>query len=156
MAARAQEKAPPPLSFNRDVRPILSNNCFACHGPDEKVRKADLRLDTKEGALASVVVPGKPGESELVDRVSSKDADTVMPPPKSGKKLSPREIDVLTRWVKEGAAYANHWACVKPVRPTVPSISNHQSPIRNPVDAFILDRLQREGLRPSSEADRHS
>src|SRR5207237_559561 len=94
------------VDFNRDVRPILSNKCFACHGPDDKVRKADLRLDTKEGATADhdgrrAVVPGKPEASELVARITAQDSE-VMPPRKTGKKLSKAEIDVLNRWVKDG------------------------------------------------------
>src|SRR5262245_21773876 len=109
-----------PVDFNRDIRPILSNNCFACHGPDETVRKADLRLDTKDGAVADLgdhaaIVPGKVDESELVKRISS--TSKVMPPVKTGKKLGKAEIDTLTRWVKEGATYARHWAYVAPVRP---------------------------------------
>jgi mono/diheme cytochrome c family protein len=152
-AARGQDK---PIDFNRDVRPILSNNCFTCHGPDDKERKAKLRLDTREGATDSVVVPGKPDESELVRRVRAQDPAEVMPPPKTGKKLSPREIDILTRWVKGAAAYSDHWAYVKPVRPPVPEIRDPNSAVRNPVDAFLLARLQREGLRPSPEADRYT
>src|SRR5262245_33265536 len=117
------------VDFNRDVRPILSNNCFACHGPDEKVRKAELRLDTQEGATADLgdgaaVVPGKPDASELVKRVASTDRSELMPPPKTGKKLSKAEIDTLMRWVKEGAPYARHWAYVTPVRPELPAVKN--------------------------------
>jgi hypothetical protein len=152
-AAAGQEKA---IDFNRDVRPILSNNCFTCHGPDEKERKAKLRLDTREGATDSVVVPGKPESSELVRRVRARDAAEVMPPAKTGKKLSAREIDILTRWVKGGAPYSNHWAYVKPARPPVPAIANHKSPISNPIDAFLLDRLRKDRLKPSPEADRYT
>src|ERR1700722_8526511 len=104
--SRAQGTA---IDFNRDVRPILSNNCFQCHGPDEKVRKGKLRLDTKDGALAAVVVPGKPEQSSLIQRVQVED-DEKMPPAKTGKKLSPREIEILTKWVKEGAKYTVHWS----------------------------------------------
>jgi hypothetical protein len=146
-AARAQG----PVDFNRDVRPILSNGCFACHGPDEKTRKAKLRLDTRDGAVESAVVPGKPDDSELLRRVASKDPDEVMPPAKHGKPLTPREVDVLTRWVKDGAKYATHWAYVKPVRPPVP-----KTPAANPIDAFILDRLNREKLSFQPEADRYA
>src|SRR5262245_34666179 len=147
-----------PVDFNRDVRTILSNNCFACHGPDEKVRKADLRLDTKEGATADLgdhatVVPGKPDASELVKRVSSTDRSELMPPPKTGKKLSKAEVETLTRWVKEGAPYARHWAYVTPVRPELPAVKNGAWP-KNPIDRFILARLEKEGLSPSAEADR--
>jgi mono/diheme cytochrome c family protein len=145
-----------PIDFNRDVRPILSNNCFQCHGPDEKVRKAKLRLDTRDGATESVVVAGKPEKSALVERVASGELDKVMPPVKSGKKLTPREIEILTKWVKEGANYAQHWSYVKPVRPAVPEVRNPQSAIRNPIDAFILARLEKEGLKPAPEADRYA
>src|SRR5947208_859520 len=149
-----------PVDFNREVRQILSNNCFACHGPDEKVRKADLRLDTKEGALADrdgapAIVPGKPDASELVKRVSSTDRSEMMPPPKTGKKLSKTEIDTLTRWVKEGAPYARHWAYVPPVRPELPAVKNAAWP-KNPIDRFVLARLEKEGLSPTPEADRYA
>src|SRR6266540_7066225 len=90
------------IEFDRDIRPILSNNCYQCHGPDEKVRKAKLRLDTKEGATAAVVIPGKPEASELVKRLTVNDPDAVMPPVKTGKKLNSREVDILKQWIKEG------------------------------------------------------
>jgi hypothetical protein len=152
-APAARAEPPGEVDFNRDVRPILSNNCFACHGPDEKVRKGDLRLDTKDGALASAVVPGKPQASELIKRVLLKDADEVMPPPKTGKKLTPREAEILSQWVKDGAPYANHWSYVKPVRPTVPKA---KYPTANPIDAFLFYRLEQEGLTPSPEADKYA
>jgi hypothetical protein len=147
---------PGKIDFNRDVRPILSNNCFACHGPDEKVRKADLRLDTRAGAIANAVVPGKPEASALVERVASKDADLVMPPPKTGKKLSAKDIEILTQWVKESAPYAVHWAYSKPIKPAVPEIRNSKLEVRNPIDNFILDRLVREKLSASPAADKAS
>src|SRR5262245_4474088 len=147
------------VDFNRDVRPILSNNCFACHGPDEKVRKAELRLDTREGATADLdgrraVVPGKPEASELVARIAAQDTE-VMPPKKTGKKLSKAEINVLTRWVKEGATYAKHWAYVAPVRPVLPAVQNAAWP-KNAIDRFTLARLEKEGLKPTAEADRYA
>ena len=112
---------PAKIDFNRDVRPILSNNCFQCHGPDEKTRKAKLRLDTKDGAHAASVVAGKPDSSELIVRLTATADDaSVMPPLKTGKKITPREVDLLKQWVKEGANYSTHWAYVKPVRPEVP------------------------------------
>src|SRR3954470_12739800 len=98
-----------PLDFNRDVRPILTDKCFACHGPDPKHRKAKLRLDTREGAHESAGRPGKPGESDVAARITATDA-TVMPPKKGGKPLTPAEVEVLKRWVKEGATYTQHWA----------------------------------------------
>ncbi|HET6407872.1 MAG TPA: c-type cytochrome domain-containing protein, partial [Chthoniobacteraceae bacterium] len=104
-----------PVDFARDVLPILSDACFHCHGPDEKQREAKLRLDTKEGLYRSsdgitVVVPGKPGDSDLVVRVTSKDRDEVMPPPKANRQLTPPEIATLQRWVAEGAPFGRHWA----------------------------------------------
>ena len=152
--AVAAAQPPAPIDFNRDVRPILSNNCYACHGPDEKERKADLRLDTKDGA-AEAVVAGKPEASELVKRVVSADRGELMPPPKSGKKLTPREIDILTRWVKEGAAYKPHWSYVKSERPAVPTVKTGGW-VRNPVDAFVLGRLEKDDLKPSPEADKNT
>ena len=148
----------PPVSFNRDIRPILSNNCFQCHGPDDKERKADLRLDTKEGLFGDLgghaaVVPGKVEASDLLTRIRSNEASEKMPPPKSGKKLSPAELDLLTRWVKEGAPYNRHWSYTTPVLPSLPAVK-HASWPRNAVDRFILSRLEREGLTPSPEADR--
>ncbi len=141
------------IDFNRDVRPILSNNCFQCHGPDEKVRKGKLRLDTKQGALEAVVVPGKPELSSLIERVRAENEEK-MPPVKTGKKLSPRELEILTKWVKEGAKYTVHWSYEKPVRSQVPKIE--KLPVRNPIDSFIFARLQREGLTPQPEADRYA
>src|SRR3954454_7610488 len=144
------------VDFNRDVRPILSNNCFACHGPDDKARKADLRLDLRDAALkAEAFAPGKPEASELVRRIISTEAGEVMPPAKTGKKLSKAEIDILTRWVRGGANYAKHWAYVTPVRPELPAVKD-AAWARNPIDRFILARLEKEGLRPSPEADRYA
>src|SRR5712664_3500447 len=101
------------VSFNREIRPILSNNCFKCHGPDDKERKADLRLDTEEG-IRAVVTRGKPDESELIGRITAPEPAKRMPPRKSGKKLAPQEVDMLIRWVKEGAPYSRHWAYTQP------------------------------------------
>jgi hypothetical protein len=148
------------IDFNRDIRPILSNNCFQCHGPDENKRKADLRLDTAAGPFAdrggyAAVVRHKPGASELIKRIGSQERDKVMPPPKTGKKLSAREIDLLTRWVQQGAPYARHWAYVKPVRPPLPRVRDTLWP-RNPIDHFVLARLEAEGLKPTPEADRYA
>src|SRR4051794_35904908 len=141
------------IDFNRDVRPILSNNCFQCHGPDAKTRKADLRLDTEEGAFAdlgghSAIVRGKPEASELIRRVAGLEPGKPMPPRKTGKKLTPAEIELLTRWVRQGAPYARHWSYVKPVRPPLPAVKD-ASWARNPVDRFLLARLDREGLKPA-------
>jgi hypothetical protein len=144
----AQVHAAEKVDFRRDVRPILAEHCFQCHGPDEKARKAKLRLDTKEGALAAVV-PGKPGESELIARVVSKDAKEVMPPPKHDKPLSAKQIATLTAWVEQGASYdAGHWAFTAPVK------ANPDRKVggANPIDAFVRTRLEKEGLTPSPAA----
>ncbi len=143
------------VDFNRDVRPILSNNCFACHGPDEKERKGKLRLDTQEGALKALT-PGKPDDSELIARVASADADMLMPPAKSGKKLTAKEVETLTAWVKQGGKYATHWSYVKPTRPPLPVNPDRKGggDSANPIGAFIRARLAKDGLQPSPEADR--
>jgi hypothetical protein len=143
-----------PLDFNRDVRPILTDKCFACHGPDPKHRKAKLRLDTREGVVESVVVPGKPDESDLVARITAAD-DTRMPPAKGGKPLAPAEIEVLKRWVKEGATFTQHWAYVPPKKLPPPAVKDAAWPA-NWVDHFVLARLEKEGLAPSPEADRRT
>ncbi len=157
VAAAAQARG---IDFNRDIRSILSNNCFQCHGPDPAERQADLRLDTKEGALADLgdraaVVPGKPEASELIRRIVSNDEGEQMPPPDSGKKLTPQEIELLTQWVREGAPFAQHWSYVKPVRPPLPAVRD-AAWVRNAIDQFLLARLEREKLQPSPEADRHA
>lgn len=159
LAASPSGAAPAPLSFNQDIRPILANNCFHCHGPDEAERKGGpkdsggLRLDTAEGALMDLggkraIVPGHPEQSELFARLVTHDADDLMPPAKSGKKLSAAEIQKVSDWIKAGAPYAKHWSYEKPVRHPLPRPDAH------PVDAFILDRLAKEGLTPQPEADR--
>jgi hypothetical protein len=153
--------APPPatIEFNRQILPILADNCFACHGPDEKQRKAKLRLDTKEGAFGKLrsggyaVVPGKSADSALVERITADDPNRIMPPPKTHKKLTPEQIALLTRWIDQGARWSQHWAFVPPRRPELPRVADTAWP-RNPIDDFILARLEKEGLRPSPEADR--
>ncbi len=148
--------AGPSVDFNRDIRPILSNHCNACHGPDEKARKAKLRLDTLAGALdGGAITPGKPAASELVRRVKAADPDEVMPPPKTGKKLTPREVELLEAWVAGGANYAGHWAYTKPTRPPPPPVKTPGWP-RTPVDHFIAAGLDRAGLAPQPEADRRT
>ncbi len=146
------------LDFNRDIRPILSDNCFFCHGPDADDRQADLRLDTFEGATADLggyaaVVPGKPDESELVARITAEDPEMRMPPADSHKKLEADEIKRLIRWVAEGAAYSQPWAYVKPKKHPLPDVSAPEWPV-NWVDRFVLARLEHQGLAPSPEADR--
>lgn len=139
------------IDFSRDVLPILSDNCFQCHGPDAKARKAKLRLDTPEGA-AAVIAAGKSGDSELVRRVTSMEPEEVMPPVKSNKKLTARQVAVLRQWIDEGARWGKHWAFVPPIRPAVPEIRNRKSEIRNGIDAFIVARLEKENLTQSRQA----
>ena len=148
------------VDFNRDVRPILSDKCFSCHGPDVKQRKGELRLDTKEGAYgktesgAVAIVPGDLKKSEAWARIHTTDRDEVMPPPKSNKVLTTAQRDLLGRWIAEGARYEPHWAFVPPQKPALPEIRNPQSAIRNPIDRFIFARLEKEGLSPSPEGER--
>ena len=142
------------IDFNRDIRPILSENCFYCHGQDANKRKADLRLDVREDAIkAGSITPGSLAKSELVTRIHSTDAGLVMPPPKSNRRLNADQKKLLERWVQEGAVYNTHWAFVKPKRPGLPSVKNKDW-IRNPIDAFVLAKLEQAGLSPSPEADR--
>src|SRR5687768_6823041 len=147
------------VDFNRDVRPILSENCFACHGPDEQKRKAGLRLDLRDAVLkeaesgAVPIVPGKPDESELLKRVTTLDADEKMPPARSQKQLTPRQIETLRNWVAEGAKYQGHWAFTAPVLPDLPAVKD-QAWARGAIDRFVLARLEKENLTPSPEADR--
>jgi len=142
------------LEYNRDIRPILSENCFQCHGPDHRTRKADLRLDVRDAALAKeAIAPGKPDESELIARIESHESDEVMPPPQSTKRLSEAQKQTLKEWVRQGAVYQPHWAYVAPQRGTVPKPERGEW-VRNPVDAFVLARLESKGIAPSPEADR--
>ena len=142
------------VDFNRDIRPILAENCFFCHGQDANKRQAELRLDIRELALQSVAfVPGNAADSSLVSRIHSTDADEQMPPPKSNRKLSIDQKRLLVKWVDQGATYSNHWAFVAPVRPEPPKVLKSDWP-RNPVDHFVLSKLEAEGLTPSPEADR--
>jgi mono/diheme cytochrome c family protein len=147
------------IDFNRQVLPILSENCFACHGPDAGQRKAKLRLDTKEGAFAALrgggfaIVPGKPAESALVERISSSEPSEIMPPPRTHKKLTAEQIALLRNWVEQGAKWSTHWAFVPPHQAPLPRVAETAWP-RDAIDYFILARLEAEGLRPSPEADR--
>lgn len=160
VALRAQERPPirqQPISFNRDIRPILSNNCFACHGPDEGTRKTRFHFDTQQGAFAKkgIIVPGSAGESLLIEHVTSTDPEQQMPPPETGRKLTAAQIDLLRRWIDEGAKWDTHWAYVPPKRPELPAVRDAKW-VRNPIDSFILSRLEREGLKPSPEADKET
>jgi len=160
-SAESQKRSVPSVDFNREIRPILSENCYKCHGPDDGARKAKLRFDIRSEALKPAksgeipIVPGSPEKSQMISRISTSDLDDRMPPIKSGKTLTPTQIDLLRRWVAEGAPYATHWAYVKPVRPALPSVKRTRWPL-NPIDRFILARLEREGLKPSLSADRYT
>jgi hypothetical protein len=147
---------PPGIDFGRDIRPILAENCFYCHGQDAAKRQADLRLDQREGALAArAIVPGEPGASALLERIHSSDPDVVMPPPTSNRRLSPEQKDLLERWIAAGAPYTTHWAFVAPVRPAVPEPTAAPPgwPI-NDIDRFVLAGLVGTGLAPAPAADR--
>ncbi|MBI1176614.1 DUF1553 domain-containing protein [bacterium] len=147
------------VDFNNDIRPILSDNCFACHGPDEKHRKAKLRLDTQDGMLAKhddgfAVVPGKPDDSQLVYRITTTDEDDHMPPKESGKALTSEQIAKLKQWITEGAKWEQLWSFVPVHKPEIPEVQD--AVVRNPIDAFIVKRLQKEGLKQSPQADRET
>ena len=144
--------------FSRDVRPILSQHCFKCHGPDDKSRKGGLRLDIRESATKEAksggiaLVPGKPDQSELVARIFSSDEDELMPPPSAKRPLTPEQKDILRRWVAAGAEYQQHWAFVRPKQAGLPVVKRADWP-RNAIDHFVLARLEAAGLAPSPEAD---
>jgi hypothetical protein len=143
-----------PIQFNRDVRPILAENCYLCHGPDKGRRKKALRLDDREVAIQkAAVVPGKPDASELIHRIFADDASERMPPEETHKKLTVAEKETLRRWIAEGARYEPHWAYIVPKRPAVPQIRNAKFEIRNPVDAFLWANLEKQHVEPSPEAD---
>ena len=157
----AEEAAlPEKIDFNRDVRPILSENCFKCHGFDPKNRKGDRRIDTREGALAEkdgvrAIVPGKLDQSDLSARIHSTDKDDQMPPPKSGKQITARQIAILDKWIEQGAPYDLHWAFKKPAQAPLPAVQQAHWP-HNAIDRFVLARLEAAGLTPSPEADKYT
>ena len=152
------------IEFNRDIRPILSDHCFSCHGPDSNSRKGDLRLDTKEHALSeesesglTPFSPGKPDDSEAFYRITTDDEDEVMPPPDSHKQLTDNQKDLIKRWINEGANWEEHWAFITPERPEIPKVmpgkwSGDWS--KHPIDALLLAEMEQRGLSPSPEADR--
>jgi hypothetical protein len=155
LICQGQEK----LSFNRDIRPILSDKCIGCHGPDAKHREAGLRLDIAEAAYAPLtesqgfaIVPGKPEESLALKRIDSTDPDDVMPPPKTHKTITKAERELIARWIREGAVYQPHWSYAPLLRPAVPAVKH---PIDNPIDSFILATLEKKGISPSAEAAPH-
>lgn len=153
------DAAEPFLNFNRDIRPVLAKNCFACHGPDEGSRKSELRLDTLDGATEEVdghraLEPGQPDKSELVRRVESLDPDVVMPPPDSGHELSDAEKKLLRNWIAEGGEYKVHWSFTRPVKAESPAVKQVDWP-QHAIDRFVLSRLESEKMAPSGQADRY-
>lgn len=158
-ASTSSADDPQPVDFNKQVRPILSNACYKCHGPDEEQREAGLRLDVREEALAPAesgkpaIVPGEPEKSPLVARVHSTKKGIQMPPPESNKTLSDTDKETLRQWIAEGAEYRQHWSFVPPRRSAPPVVKNEKW-VRDPIDRFILAKLESEGLTPSAEADR--
>lgn len=148
------------LHFDRDIRPILSDKCYACHGPDPAQRQAELRLDTKEGAFSApsgypIIVPGEPENSELVARITHADVEQRMPPQSSNRQPTQEQIETLIRWIAEGAEWEEHWVYDLPERVEPPTVKN-STWVRNPIDRFILGRLEAEGLEPAAEADKRT
>ncbi len=160
-ASQSLWAAEPKIEFNRDIRPVLSNNCYLCHGPDKNQLQAGLRLDNRDIATSKLesgqtaIVPGDFNASAMIARITSENPDDKMPPPDCGKKLSPIEIELLRQWILRGAEYQGHWSFIPAVRRDPPS-TRFADHVQNPIDAFILSRLESEGLEPSLEADRIS
>jgi len=157
----AEEAIPDVVSYNFDIRPILSDKCYACHGPDANKRKAELRLDIpenvykalKDNPKAHALVAGNPDQSEVFLRISSRDTSTLMPPPASNLKLNGREISLIKKWIRQGAAYEKHWAFVSPKSPSLPEIKDKRWP-KNEIDYFILNKQEKKGVTPNAEADK--
>jgi len=149
----ASARADDQLQYNRDVRPILAEYCFACHGPDSAARKANLRLDQRDAAIeAGAIVAGNPDDSELIARILTDDPDLLMPPPATKKSLSPEQIAILKRWVANGAAYQPHWSLIVPQKADLPEVENRDWS-KNAIDRFVLARLEANSLSPADEAD---
>ena len=148
------------ISFNRDIRSILAENCFACHGPDQNKREANLRMDTEAGSRekrdsGTVIVPGNPDASLLMQRILSDNPEERMPPPSTGKSITPKQVAMLKRWIASGASWEQHWSLIPPRRAEPPRVTN-EAWIRNPIDRFILARLEALQLTPSRDADRRT
>src|SRR5882672_1995737 len=157
-ASAKKQSVTEPVDFSSQIRPLISSKCFSCHGPDESSRKAKLRLDLRDEAIkvhkgTRAIVPGDAASSELVRRITATDPDDIMPPPKTGRTLSAVEIDLLKRWIQQGAPYSPHWSFVKPQREVLPAVKMKSWP-RNAIDYFILTKLEKNGLKPSPSADR--
>ncbi|WP_448633813.1 DUF1549 domain-containing protein [Pedobacter panaciterrae] len=157
----AEEQLPDSISYNFNVRPILSDKCFICHGPDANKRQADLRLDIaeeaykalKENPSAHALVPFKPNASEVFLRISTKDTAYMMPPKSSNLKLTANEISIIEKWIKQGAKYEKHWAFTPPKAPQMPKIKDAKW-VKNEIDYFVLDKLEHKGVVPNPEADK--
>ena len=155
-ALQAAEK---PIEFNRDIRPILSENCFACHGPDSGTRKAGLRLDTEEGAKGkskgdAAIIPGNANASEAYKRLVTHDAKELMPPAKSNKKLDEKQKQLIRDWINQGAKWEGHWAFLPLKKPSLPALQKTSNSVANPIDAFVLEKLAELGMKPSTQADK--
>ena len=155
-AGATASAANPAIEYNRDIRPILAEACFKCHGPDSASRQADLRLDQRDAAMGmTAIVPGKPGESELIRRIFSTDAMEAMPPKEQQRQLTVSEKELLKSWIASGAEYQPHWSFIAPKRPMPPTVKT-AAWVRNPIDNFVLARLESMGLSPAPEADRRT
>ena len=157
-SAPVTQTATKPVDFNRDIRSILSDTCFKCHGPDEHQRMAHLRLDDTEGLFVDrggyrIIVPGNSAQSKLYQKISSKDDAFRMPPIYSGRTLTTKQIELIKEWIDQGAKWQMLWSFVPPKRPPLPEVKDKTWP-RNPIDNFVLARLESEGLKPSQEADK--
>jgi mono/diheme cytochrome c family protein len=148
-----------PIDFNRDIRPILSDNCFSCHGPDEHNRKAKLRLDTKEGLFSphdggSIVKPGNLSESEMIQRIISTEKDEVMPPPETNKKLKPEQVELVREWINQGAPFQLHWSFSAPAKPAEPKVENSWA--KSPIDKFLILEMAKKNLAPNGLANKET
>ena len=155
-----QTETPARIEFNRHIRPILAENCYKCHGPDKNTREAELRLDQRAEAIKmhngyAAIAPKKSADSEMIRRIASGDPDEIMPPPKSGKHVTPEQLELLKHWIDQGADYQPHWSLIAPVAPALPEVRDQNWP-RGPIDRFVLARLEQEGLKPAPEADRRT
>jgi len=152
--------APAVVDFDRDIRPILSKNCFECHGPDSSSRETKWRLDIEADVYqrrdgVALVVPGDPGQSELLRRISTNDPELRMPPAASGKSLTPAQVETIEAWIRQGATWKGHWSFARPRRVAIPKVGEPDWP-RDVLDRFVLQKLEAEGLRPSGEASRET
>ena len=159
LAAAGQLWSAEPVDFNRDIRSVISNTCFRCHGPDEAERKGDLRLDLRAEALAdreghAALVPGQPEKSEIIRRLTSTDPEVMMPPPGAGRRVTPAEVELIRRWIAEGGNYAVHWAYQTPKRTPPPETPEFAKFARSNIDRYIVAKLQEHQLAPTEEADR--